>query len=128
MRKTRPARCSKRWSPRVTPAVKRAVVSTGTDVARGPLSPQLTEINTTSLDCCAKRCNVTRPHHWVWRTCRRSREMAKLKFDPVTYQFYYQCPPQEGAPAKSCGVWVGSNPTPVLYRRSQHSREFRGLR
>jgi hypothetical protein len=20
--------------------------------------------------------------------------MAKLKFDPVTYQFYYQCPPQ----------------------------------
>jgi hypothetical protein len=29
---------------------------------------------------------------------------------------------------KSCGVWVGSNPTPVLYRGSQHSREFRGLR
>jgi hypothetical protein len=29
---------------------------------------------------------------------------------------------------KSCGVWVGSNPTPVLYRGSQHSREFQGLR
>ena len=29
--------------------------------------------------------------------------MAKLKFDPVTYQFYYQCPPQEGAPAKTAG-------------------------
>jgi hypothetical protein len=27
--------------------------------------------------------------------------MAKLRFDPVTYQFYYQCPPQEGAPAKA---------------------------
>jgi L-lactate dehydrogenase complex protein LldE len=25
----------------------------------------------------------------------RSREMAKLSFDPVTYQFYYQCPPAE---------------------------------
>src|SRR5260370_30513825 len=33
----------------------------------------------------------------------RSREMAKLRFDPVTYQFYYQCPPQEGAPAKAAG-------------------------
>ena len=29
--------------------------------------------------------------------------MAKLRFDPVTYQFYYQCPPQEGAPAKAAG-------------------------
>src|SRR6267378_2074712 len=29
---------------------------------------------------------------------------------------------------KSCRVWVGSNPTPVLYRGSQYSREFRGLR
>ena len=45
-----PARCSERWSPPVTSIVKRAVVSTGTDVARGPLSPPLTEINTTSLD------------------------------------------------------------------------------
>jgi hypothetical protein len=25
----------------------------------------------------------------------RSREMAKLRFHPVTYQFYYQCPPAE---------------------------------
>jgi hypothetical protein len=33
----------------------------------------------------------------------RSREMAKLRFDPVTYQFYYQCPPQEAAPAKAAG-------------------------
>jgi 3-hydroxyacyl-CoA dehydrogenase len=31
--KYRPCRCSERWSPRVTSAVKRAVVSTGTDVA-----------------------------------------------------------------------------------------------
>jgi hypothetical protein len=29
--------------------------------------------------------------------------MAKLRFDPVTYQFYYQCPPQEGPPAKAAG-------------------------
>ena len=29
--------------------------------------------------------------------------MAKLMFDPITYQFYYQCPPQEGAPAKAAG-------------------------
>ena len=29
--------------------------------------------------------------------------MAKLRFDPVTYQFYYQCPPQEGAPTKAAG-------------------------
>jgi hypothetical protein len=33
IRNTGPARCSERWSPRVTSAVKRAVVSTGTDVA-----------------------------------------------------------------------------------------------
>jgi hypothetical protein len=31
--------------------------------------------------------------------------MAKLRFDPVTYQFYYQCPPQEAAPAKAAGFW-----------------------
>jgi hypothetical protein len=29
--------------------------------------------------------------------------MAKLRFDPVTYQFYYQFPPQEGAPAIAAG-------------------------
>jgi hypothetical protein len=29
--------------------------------------------------------------------------MAKLRFDPVTYQFYDQCPPQEDAPAKAAG-------------------------
>ena len=29
--------------------------------------------------------------------------MAKLRFDPVTYQFYYQCPPQEGGPVKAAG-------------------------
>ena len=29
--------------------------------------------------------------------------MAKLRFHPVSYQFYYQCPPQEGAPAKAAG-------------------------
>ena len=29
--------------------------------------------------------------------------MAKLRFDPVTYQFYYQCPQQEGDPAKAVG-------------------------
>jgi hypothetical protein len=29
--------------------------------------------------------------------------MAKLRFDPVAYQFYYQCPPQEGATAKAAG-------------------------
>jgi hypothetical protein len=29
--------------------------------------------------------------------------MVKLRSDPVTYQFYYQCPPQEGAPAKAAG-------------------------
>ena len=29
--------------------------------------------------------------------------MAKLRFDPVIYQFYYKCPPQEGAPAKAAG-------------------------
>jgi 3-hydroxyacyl-CoA dehydrogenase len=33
IRNTGPARCSERWSPRVTSVVKRAVVSTGTDVA-----------------------------------------------------------------------------------------------
>src|SRR5580658_3726350 len=31
IRNTGPARCSERWSPRVTSAEKRAVVSTGTD-------------------------------------------------------------------------------------------------
>jgi hypothetical protein len=29
--------------------------------------------------------------------------MAKLRFDPVTYQFYYQGPPQEGVQAKAAG-------------------------
>jgi len=29
--------------------------------------------------------------------------MVKLRTDPVTYQFYYQCPPPEGAPAKAAG-------------------------
>ena len=29
--------------------------------------------------------------------------MTKLRFDPVTYQFYYRCPPQEGAPAIAAG-------------------------
>ena len=29
--------------------------------------------------------------------------MAKLRFDPVTYQFYYRCIPEEGAPAKAAG-------------------------
>jgi hypothetical protein len=29
--------------------------------------------------------------------------MAKLRFDPVTYQFYYRCPPEDGAPAKAAG-------------------------
>ena len=29
--------------------------------------------------------------------------MTKLRFDPVTYQIYYQCPPQEGAPARAAG-------------------------
>jgi hypothetical protein len=53
----------------------------------------------------------------------RSREMAKLRFDPVTYQFYYQCPSQEGAPAKAAGFsWD------PIRRGSQHSREFQGLR
>jgi 3-hydroxyacyl-CoA dehydrogenase len=33
IRNSGPARCSWRWSPRVTSTVKRAVVSTGTDVA-----------------------------------------------------------------------------------------------
>ena len=32
--------------------------------------------------------------------------MAKLRFDPVTYQFYYRCPPEDSAPAKAAGfVW-----------------------
>jgi hypothetical protein len=29
--------------------------------------------------------------------------MAKLLFDPVTYQFYYRCPPEESAPAAAAG-------------------------
>ena len=29
--------------------------------------------------------------------------MPKLRFDPVSYQFYYRCPPQEGAPAEAAG-------------------------
>ena len=29
--------------------------------------------------------------------------MLKLMFDPVTYQFYYRCPPEDGAPAKAAG-------------------------
>jgi len=29
--------------------------------------------------------------------------MPKLRFDPVTYQFYYRCQPQDGAPAKAAG-------------------------
>jgi hypothetical protein len=29
--------------------------------------------------------------------------MPKLRFDPVTYQFYYKCPPQDGGPAKAAG-------------------------
>jgi len=29
--------------------------------------------------------------------------MTKLKFDPVTYQFYYRCLPEEGARAKAAG-------------------------
>jgi hypothetical protein len=29
--------------------------------------------------------------------------MPKLRFDPVTYQFYFRCAPQDGAPAKVAG-------------------------
>ena len=29
--------------------------------------------------------------------------MSKLRFDPVTYQFYYRCPSEDGAPAKAAG-------------------------
>jgi hypothetical protein len=29
--------------------------------------------------------------------------MARLRFDPVTYQFYYRCAPQDGGPAKAAG-------------------------
>ena len=29
--------------------------------------------------------------------------MPKLRFDPVTYQFYYRCQPQDGAPVKAAG-------------------------
>lgn len=29
--------------------------------------------------------------------------MAKLRFDPVTYQFYFRCAPSDGAPAKAAG-------------------------
>jgi len=29
--------------------------------------------------------------------------MPKLRFDPVTYQFYFRCPPEDGAPAKAAG-------------------------
>jgi hypothetical protein len=29
--------------------------------------------------------------------------MTKLRFDPVTYQFYCMCPPEEGAPAEAAG-------------------------
>jgi hypothetical protein len=29
--------------------------------------------------------------------------MPKLRFDPVTYQFYFRCAPQDGAPAKAAG-------------------------
>ena len=29
--------------------------------------------------------------------------MTKLKFDPVTYQFYYRCLPEEGALATAAG-------------------------
>jgi len=72
---------------------------------RGPLSPQLTEINATSLDCCAKRCNVTRPHHWYGAPVEESRNGETQVRILSTYMqvFYYQCPPQEGAPAKAAG-------------------------
>jgi hypothetical protein len=29
--------------------------------------------------------------------------MAKLLFDPITYQFYYRCRSEESAPAKAAG-------------------------
>ena len=29
--------------------------------------------------------------------------MAKLLFDPVAYQFYYRCRPEDSAPAKAAG-------------------------
>ena len=29
--------------------------------------------------------------------------MPKLRFDPVTYQFYFRCVPQDGAPANAAG-------------------------
>jgi hypothetical protein len=29
--------------------------------------------------------------------------MPKLRFDPVTYQFYFRCAPQDGDPAKAAG-------------------------
>jgi hypothetical protein len=29
--------------------------------------------------------------------------MARLLFDPVTYQFYYRCRPEDGAPAIAAG-------------------------
>lgn len=29
--------------------------------------------------------------------------MAKLLFDPITYQFYYRCPSEESAPATAAG-------------------------
>jgi hypothetical protein len=34
--------------------------------------------------------------------------MARLLFDPVTYQFYYRCRSEESAPAKAAGF--GSDP------------------
>jgi len=29
--------------------------------------------------------------------------MSKLRFDPVTYQFYYRCSLEDGGPAKAAG-------------------------
>src|SRR5215472_10926136 len=53
-------------------------------------------------------CKTVRSHErangWSLTVQQLGRSfMARLRFDPVTYQFYYRCAPQDGGPAKSAG-------------------------
>src|SRR5271157_2914473 len=111
-RNTGPARSSRKWWLRATSDAKPAEAFIAIDPAQHGRtaaalaigSPQLTEIYPTSLDCGGMRCNVTDrfttsyPLNIQWRGT-----MSKLRFDPITYQFYIRSAAEDGAPARAAG-------------------------
>jgi hypothetical protein len=67
-------------------------------------SLKLTEIYPISIDCGAMRCNVSKQFTNSYPLNSRGRgKMPKLRFDPVTYQFYCRCASEDGVPAKAAG-------------------------